>query len=389
MPAPTPPELRQQAAAKAAEALKIFENVKTEARNPTDEEENRYTALETERVGLEREAEKAERWAVVEGRFKSGPVSNGMVTAKDDPNPLPHNDPKNTRNGHYNYSMLAVMRHIMDPRSYPLDGLQMEVHQEMAKERKAYKHRPASGVNIPLDLPINTEVSRRFAQRYGLKLPERPWVTGGEHRALDTTAGAGSIPTIVDTTIIELLRARMVTRMLGARMMTDMQGLFAIPRQATASTFYMVTQGGAITASNQTIDQVPFSPHTGGVYTTYTRQLLEQTNQNAEDFVREDQSAVIARGVETQMLYGQGSAGYPLGIGTNPEIGVIALGTNGAAPTWTSLVNLESAVASFNAEVGKMKASRWLMENVTFIDPEGIEIDRELLREDQSEESNA
>jgi len=36
-----------------------------------------------------------------------------------------------------------------------------------------------------------------------------------------------------------------------------------------------------------------------------------------------------------------------------------------------------------------MKASRWLMENVTFIDPEGIEIDRELLREDQSEESNA
>jgi len=46
-------------------------------------------------------------------------------------------------------------------------------------------------------------------------------------------------------------------------------------------------------------------------------------------------------------------------------------------------------VASFNAEVGKMKASRWLMENVTFIDPEGIEIDRELLREDQSEESNA
>jgi HK97 family phage major capsid protein len=116
----------------------------------------------------------------------------------------------------------------------------------------------------------------------------------------------------------------------------------------------MVTQGGSITASNQTIDQVPFSPHTGGVYTTYTRQLLEQTNQNAEDFVREDQSAVIARGVETQMLYGQGSAGYPLGIGTNPEIGVIALGTNGAAPTWTSLVNLESAVASFNADVGSM-----------------------------------
>jgi len=46
-------------------------------------------------------------------------------------------------------------------------------------------------------------------------------------------------------------------------------------------------------------------------------------------------------------------------------------------------------ITTFNAEVAKMKASRWLMENVTFIDPEGIEIDRELLRADQSEELNA
>jgi trigger factor len=46
-------------------------------------------------------------------------------------------------------------------------------------------------------------------------------------------------------------------------------------------------------------------------------------------------------------------------------------------------------VTTFNAEVAKMKASRWLMDNVTFIDPEGIEIDRELLRADQSEEPNA
>jgi len=45
-------------------------------------------------------------------------------------------------------------------------------------------------------------------------------------------------------------------------------------------------------------------------------------------------------------------------------------------------------VTTFNAEVGKMKASRWLMENVTFIDPEGIEINKELLSSDQSDDSN-
>jgi len=43
-------------------------------------------------------------------------------------------------------------------------------------------------------------------------------------------------------------------------------------------------------------------------------------------------------------------------------------------------------VKSFDAEVAKIKANRWLGENVTFIDHLGIVIDRELLREDQSVE---
>jgi trigger factor len=42
---------------------------------------------------------------------------------------------------------------------------------------------------------------------------------------------------------------------------------------------------------------------------------------------------------------------------------------------------------AFNAEVAKMKASRWLQEHVTFIDPDGVEIDRALLKTDQSEET--
>ena len=43
-------------------------------------------------------------------------------------------------------------------------------------------------------------------------------------------------------------------------------------------------------------------------------------------------------------------------------------------------------VVTFNAEVGKMKASRWLNEHVTYVDPEGVEIDRKLINADQSDE---
>ncbi|MHB8380412.1 MAG: trigger factor [Acidimicrobiales bacterium] len=46
-------------------------------------------------------------------------------------------------------------------------------------------------------------------------------------------------------------------------------------------------------------------------------------------------------------------------------------------------------VITFRAEVAKMKASRWLTDNVTYVDPEGVEIDRALLKTDQSEDLDA
>jgi trigger factor len=45
-------------------------------------------------------------------------------------------------------------------------------------------------------------------------------------------------------------------------------------------------------------------------------------------------------------------------------------------------------VVTFQSEVAKMKASRWLNEHVTFIDPEGVEIDTALLQADESDESD-
>jgi trigger factor len=46
-------------------------------------------------------------------------------------------------------------------------------------------------------------------------------------------------------------------------------------------------------------------------------------------------------------------------------------------------------VITFRAEVAKMKASRWLTDHVTYVDPEGVEIDRALLKADQSDDTDA
>ncbi len=45
--------------------------------------------------------------------------------------------------------------------------------------------------------------------------------------------------------------------------------------------------------------------------------------------------------------------------------------------------------AGFVAEVAKMKASKWLMENVSYVDPDGVDIDRDLLETDHSHDDSA
>jgi HK97 family phage major capsid protein len=381
-PTMTPPELRRKLAeaegrlkAKQTEATDHLTALSADGKEPTNDEWTRADKLTEDQRGLQRIVDgwrqqlvTAEQWQFVETEEErdntdGAEARNGGRLNRMDPT-LPHGDPKNTHNGRLAYSMLRAWRSRIDPNKYKFDGIELEVHQELLKRHtEAKTNRTPEGIMIPLDLPVDRRASRRWASRTGTKTGymqyeermrrdyEQERRSGG---TFDTTAGGGAIPTILDTTIIELLRARMVTFNLGSRVMTDMQGLFAIPRQSSASTFYMVTQGGSVTATNQTIDQVPFSPHTGGVQTTYTRQLLEQINVDAEMFVREDHAAVVARGVETQAFNGQGNSGYPLGILNNMQVGVYSLGTNGAVPTWTQIVSQEAYPAYFNADVGSL-----------------------------------
>lgn len=335
----TPVELRRQRAQKIAEARGVYEKIKAENRDPSEEERTRVDGLLAEVDALEARAIAAEQWSMIDTRLAEKDQSPGTGS-------LPHVDPSNTRR--HEYSLLKALREASSPTGARLTGLELETHQELAKTRKEMGVE-IRGILVPNDLPLRMVVTRekiREARASGR--------LARELRDLDTTAGAGSIPTILDTTMIDLLRARMVTRNMGAKVMNNMQGLFAIPRQTSAAGFYWVTQGGSVTKTNQTIDQVPFSPHTGGAQTAYTRQFLEQTNQDAEQFVREDFAAVVARGYETAALNGSGSAGQPLGILQNPLISVVALGTNGAAPDWANVVKLETTVATANADMGAL-----------------------------------
>jgi HK97 family phage major capsid protein len=176
---------------------------------------------------------------------------------------------------------------------------------------------------------------------------------------LDSTAAVGSIPTILDKDWIELLRNKMAVKQAGGREIMDLQGKFAVPRQNAAATGYWVGESGAPTGSNQTLDQVPFTPHTVGAFTDVSRRFFELTIIDAgEEFVKEDLTAIIARAVDLAALNGSGASNQPLGILQNSGITTgrtVSLGTNGGVPTFAAFVELRTIISRGNAaDLGDM-----------------------------------
>lgn len=159
---------------------------------------------------------------------------------------------------------------------------------------------------------------------------------------------------LLGTSFIELLRNAMILDRLGVTFLRDLNGNIAIPSQTGAATYYFVGEGGSPTESQQSVGQVPLTPKTIGAYTDYTRRLLLQSSRDVEAFVRADLAVQVALGMQYGAFSGTGSNNEPTGLFNMVGIGSVAGGTNGAAPTYDHIVDLETAVATANADIGNL-----------------------------------
>lgn len=169
------------------------------------------------------------------------------------------------------------------------------------------------------------------------------------------SAGGNVVATeLLGSSFIDLLRNAMILDRLGITMLRDLNGNIAIPSQTGAATGYWVAEGGAPTESQQTIGQMPLTPKTVGAYTDFTRRLLLQASIDVELFVRMDLARVLALEIQNGAFNGTGSSNQPFGLFNIAGLGSVALGTNGGAPTYDMAVDLETAVANGNADVGNL-----------------------------------
>lgn len=180
-----------------------------------------------------------------------------------------------------------------------------------------------------------------------------------EQRVYTTTLPAGGpgsalIQTDVGPSLIDILRAKTIVRQLGATVLAGLTGNLSIPRLKASATAYWVAENVALTPSDPMTEGVPLSPKHVGGYVEVSRNMLMQPSLDVTQMIENDLAQIIARAFDSVAVVG-GGADQPSGLlATGSGITSIALGVNGAAPTWDAVIALIAAVDTANALGGSL-----------------------------------
>jgi HK97 family phage major capsid protein len=110
---------------------------------------------------------------------------------------------------------------------------------------------------------------------------------------------------------------------------------------------------GAPSETNATVRQIAMSPKAVASYMDLSRKLILQASPDIETIFRNDMVQQVASAIDTVGINGGGS-NEPTGILQTSGIGSVAIGTNGGAPTWASVINNIKEVAIDNALGGAL-----------------------------------
>lgn len=204
------------------------------------------------------------------------------------------------------------------------------------------------------------EVSQELGRRNGGTAPKGIYVpTGilGERVQLVGTAGVGGNlvgQEFREQDFINPLRNRSVIMQSGATVLTDLVGNAILPRQTNATGGEWIAEDAEATETDLTFDQVTLTPKTVSGRISWSRQAALQALPAMETIVRMDLAEQLGIALDAAAIAGPGSGNQPRGILNTSGIGAVAIGTNGGAPTFDHMVDLESAITNANADVGQL-----------------------------------
>lgn len=169
-----------------------------------------------------------------------------------------------------------------------------------------------------------------------------------------STMGGYTVGTdMMGGSFIDVLRNNTYVVAAGATVLSGLNGAIAIPSKTAGATSYWVAEGTAPSEGAIVFGQVTMSPKTVGAWVDFSRKLMLQSSISVEAMVRNDLYASLGLEIDRSALNGAGTGSEPSGILASTSVGTSTIGAQGGAPTWASIVELETLVAAGNADRGR------------------------------------
>lgn len=177
-----------------------------------------------------------------------------------------------------------------------------------------------------------------------------------ERVGMTTGAGAGGELVANDLRVdqfIDMVRNKAVMGLLGARVLGGLQGDVSIPKKVAGANFYWIPENGSVPLSKMDLTNLPLKPRTIAGAIAVSRKLRLQSSMSVEALIISDLINGLAVALDRAMLFGTGEDAEPLGLYN--QNGVPGLEYAASGITFDDLVDMETKIATFNADVGALK----------------------------------
>ncbi len=171
---------------------------------------------------------------------------------------------------------------------------------------------------------------------------------------LDTKTGASGnwlVPTVVE--LEEALRQTSRCIQLGSPLLTGLRANVehACENATTAASWISYDNPGVdISDTDPSFTLKSATPHLLQCSTSYSKQLLVQNSVQIENFLRRSLAKSHAIALDSAAVNGSGLQGQPVGLLKQPNLGTVAIGSDGGPATYAKICELEELVALGNAD---------------------------------------
>lgn len=215
----------------------------------------------------------------------------------------------------------------------PLDGIERELIQEGEREAQAAGIGVTRGIMLP-----GFYVKRDMTATGG---------TGGDQGGMTiATNKAGLLDDFFNASVMASL---------GATVLTGLTGNLDVPRLIAGTASGHEAENGAADEVSPTTAQLQLAPRRLPAFIDISDQLIAQSSSAIEAMIRGSLTAQMLATQEAAFFHGAGSgSNQPTGIAATSGIGSVVGGTNGAAPDYADIIDLEEKVDAQNALMGSL-----------------------------------